>query len=81
MGQEFWQNYKTLYVEQASAELTHQERLQVHGNALLKLQYYGAHDQMLLIQNQSASYLNFSLSAHLFSVGRTEQISSILKKH
>lgn len=81
MGQEFWQSYKTLYKEQASAELTHQERLQVHGNALLKLQYYGAHDQMLLIQNQWASYLNFSLSAHLFSVGRTEQISSIPKKH
>ena len=75
MGQEFWQSYKTLYVEQASAELTHQERLQVHGNALLKLQYYGAHDQMLLIQNQSASYQNFSLSAHLFSVKGTKKIS------
>lgn len=75
MVQEFWQSYKTLYKEQASAELTHQERLQVHGNALLKLQYYGAHDQMLLIQNQSASYLNFSLSAHLFSVRGTKQVS------
>ena len=75
MGQELRQSYKTLSTEQVSVELTHQERLQVHGNALLKLLYYGAHDQKLLIQNQWASYLNFSLSAHLFSVGKTYQIS------